>query len=775
MIFTVKERSVLLSLVLVFLMTSTGGAIAAEGYFANHNQVRQIRFDRAGNALWYATGGGLVRYDIGLDIYRVVSVGEGLPAVDITSLALTREGGILAASAENGVLYRAPGGRWLASGEFDGLPGERVFHVGLSGISGGDSNSGTGGSGKKFWAGTGSGARMMTAGPGYIEPERGSSVILPTSTVYDIAENIDGSVFFAVGAGVWRMDKDGAFTHFSSAQGAGPATVTEVESDPSGSGLVLIALGNIVSRFDGDRFSMVPGAVASSTITDISVASVDNDGLVVFGVTAGKNIYRLDSALDWQLWQTAQDTLVSAGPVITPGGLPVAGSLNSGLLLPGPQGGFSAVTIDGPVQNIITRVAVDSRGTLWTGSASDAVIRGRAGVSRFDGRTWTFFTEQNSPLLMNMISSVNAAPDGRMYLGTWFGPTVIGSGGFNVLDDGGTGDTADDLWETYSANETDLAMGVVRGEIALDADGGAWIASRMNQTQPGGLEYFDPVAKTFRSYSNSLSERDVHTVAVDGAGNVWVGYVSNGLAVIPGGFEGALHDVSAFVANVGGGTVVDISVDPVNGIWVATTSKLVKINYQENAADQSGYAYREMKPVGFAGLAALDVEFESDRAVWIATADGVFRTDLGGNEWRVYNRANSVLATGRVNDLAVDTGRGVLWAATDKGLSALPLAARADERVSGRKLEISPNPWYPDRHGPLTVSGMPLYSTVSVITVSGERVRRWSASAQSGRTFRWDGRSGGGGSGKECASGVYLILAVAPDGSTFSGKVALVR
>ncbi|MBW7996605.1 MAG: hypothetical protein FVQ81_08590, partial [Candidatus Glassbacteria bacterium] len=217
MIVTVKSQAVLLSLLVVIAPAACGSAFAAEGYFANHNEVRQIAKDPSGDALWYATGGGLVRYDLSLGLYRVVSVAEGLPAVDITSLALTAGGGVLAASAEDGVIYRPPGGRWFVSGEFDGLPDERVLHVSLS-------RSGERGQ-ITFWVGTVSGARRMVAGPGYIEPERNSAVILPTSTVYDIAEDVDGSVFFAVGTGVWRMDGDGNFTSFGADRGAGPATV----------------------------------------------------------------------------------------------------------------------------------------------------------------------------------------------------------------------------------------------------------------------------------------------------------------------------------------------------------------------------------------------------------------------------------------------------------------------------------------------------------------------------------------------------------------------
>jgi hypothetical protein len=166
------------------------------------------------------------------------------------------------------------------------------------------------------------------------------------------------------------------------------------------------------------------------------------------------------------------------------------------------------------------------------------------------------------------------------------------------------------------------------------------------------------------------------------------------------------------------------------------------------------------------------VEFEGSNTAWLATADGIYRTGLAGGEWEHFSRANSALGSDKVNDLAVDEKRRVLWAATDNGLSALPLSSVTAENRSRRALTVSPNPWYPARHGLLQVNGIPLYSEVTIVTVSGERVRAWGSSQQNGRAFEWDGRSGGG---SDCASGVYMILAVAPDGAVYSGKIALVR
>ena len=117
----------------------------------------------------------------------------------------------------------------------------------------------------------------------------------------------------------------------------------------------------------------------------------------------------------------------------------------------------------------------------------------------------------------------------------------------------------------------------------------------------------------------------------------------------------------------------------------------------------------------------------------------------GEEDWAVFNRGNSTVAADQAYDLALDERRGVVWAATEGGLSTLALAPVGGAGSGRLKLAVRPNPWYPERSPLLAVSGMPRYSKVWILTVNGEEVRRFQPQDR------------------------------APDGRTFIGKVALLR
>jgi len=57
----------------------------------------------------------------------------------------------------------------------------------------------------------------------------------------------------------------------------------------------------------------------------------------------------------------------------------------------------------------VRAVAVAPDGTLWFGTS--------AGVSRFDGATWTTYTTRDG-LAANRVSSVTVGPDGTLWFGT---------------------------------------------------------------------------------------------------------------------------------------------------------------------------------------------------------------------------------------------------------------------------------------------------------------------------------------------------------------------
>lgn len=750
---------------LVIFLLAGGVKVFAQGaHFADRNEVRAIQLDPTQAALWYATGGGLVRLDLVREIYQVLSRAEGIPSADLTALAVLDDTRLVAGTADLGVILRISTGKWVRAGLFDGVPHERVFHLSISDFSG-DSRE------PSLWVGTLRGARKLAVRPGFIEPEHESRIILADYLVYDIAEDTSGAVFFATNSGVWRMDESGNFIRYGTSEGVGSLEVTEIERGPEGE--IYIAYEKIIARFSGGIFTPVDGPFRGSMITDLRLLRIGDKQVLAAG--AGERIYYLDSMGSWTPGEFFGLAVNTIGPVVPGTQMAAAGTATAGLFWPDPSGEYRNLRLPGPLYNVLTRVALDSRGTVWTSSASDNIPAERVGVSRYDGESWSHFTQAGSPLIFNLISSLNAAPDGRLYLGTWFGPAAVGSGGFNILDDGGTADPGDDRWETCVANNSGLSMGVIRGEMAFDSEGGVWVGSQVNQDQPGGLEYFEPQTSAFISYSGTLSERSVHTVEADGLGNIWIGYANRGLAVIPGGFAGSagVRNVETFRTEVGETGIVDLAADGVNRLWIATSTKVILLNFQEDATDELKFAYKEIKPPSFAGLAVNDIEIEGFKAVWFATASGIYRLELADQDnWTVFNRGNSALASDQVYDLAIDDRWGVVWAATAGGLSTLALSAEGEPGLESLKLVVRPNPWYTERRSMLAVSGMPRYSRISILTVSGEQVRTFAPRENSSEHFFWDGSNS---HGRACASGVYLIQAKAPDGRTFIGKVALVR
>ncbi|MCE5271370.1 hypothetical protein LLH00_08795, partial [bacterium] len=196
------------------------------------------------------------------------------------------------------------------------------------------------------------------------------------------------------------------------------------------------------------------------------------------------------------------------------------------------------------------------------------------------------------------------------------------------------------------------------------------------------------------------------------------------------------------------------------------------LNFQEDAADESRFNYTEVKPPDFGGLAANAVALQGIDAAWFATDDGLWRYDIAVGAWKVFNRGNSGIASDRVYDIALDPARKVLWAATADGLAALSLADSREIPGGRAKVIARPNPWRPLEQGQLSLEGIPRYSRVSILTVSGETVRSFEARETGSGVLLWDGTNQ---AGRACAAGVYIVLVRAADGSTLTGKVALIR
>ena len=724
------------------------------GQYSNHNRVLSIKADLSGEIFWYTGGAGLVRLDTRQNIYRVFGRPEGLPSVFLTNIELTAENELLLATADFGVLFGNASGRWIRSGNFQGIPDGRINCV----VASEDGN---------YWVAGMSGARKMTLQDGYFEISPQSMMILDGVQVNDVLESLDYT-WFASDQGLWRMDSQNNFKRYSTEEGLSVST-TGLAQGPDGD--ILAISSGFLFRLTGEMFEalVLPSGNAQVSL----LKSFGEDKRTFVGANTVLFEYLSDGSFISRCSFPEKVTAVEYSEesntiaVGTDGGGLYYGMLDSGEL--------AQLEIPGPHHNVLTTVVVDSRGTVWTGSGIDGVTIGEGGLSRFDSESWTRYVQSDGGLIFNLIGTVNTTSDDNVVIGTYFG-AQMGTGGFNILNDGGTAGLSDDIWQRVTADASSLSTGVIRGDIAADPSGGLWIASRMNQSLPGGLEYYNLTSGAIKKFSGSLTELDVHTVAVDNSQppNVWVGYVSNGLGVIPGGISSgsSVHQVNSFTSSVGATGIVDIAVDDVNRVWIATSTKVILLNFQGNASSEAGFAYQEIKPPNFAGLAANSILLDGLRYAWFGTASGIYLLDIENDNWDIYDRSNSALASNQVYEIALDRQHRILWAATSAGLVSLDISSEIESGGSSHEITASPNPWHPRTDGSVLLTGIPRFSELRIITVAGQVVKLFDRSETTGGTLLWDGRNS---AGKDCSSGVYILLAKKADGGKASGKVALIR
>lgn len=229
-------------------------------------------------------------------------------------------------------------------------------------------------------------------------------------------------------------------------EGVGDLWVYDLTFDASG--VLWIATWKGVSRFDGHRFRTLTEA---DGLIDkwVYAIVIDGDGILWFGTEAGVSRYDGHGFRNF----THADGLGASASGGVKGGASESPSEGQGYhhLDPGKKtseanpnfviaaavdreghkwfgtwgAGLSRfdgrtwttyTTRDGLGGNFIHAVAVDSRGLVWTGTDG--------GVSRFDGRTWTTYTTQDG-LLNNNVFSIAFDAQGRPWFGTWTGLSLL--------------------------------------------------------------------------------------------------------------------------------------------------------------------------------------------------------------------------------------------------------------------------------------------------------------------------------------------------------------
>ncbi len=169
-------------------------------------------------------------------------------------------------------------------------------------------------------------------------------------------------------------------------------------------------------------------------------------------------------------------------------------------------------------------------------------------------------------------------------------------------------------------------------------------------------------------------------------------------------------------------------------------------------------------PLGF-GPGVTKIEVDSRNFVWMAAINGLGRQNPVTGDVEVFTTLNSGLSNDRVTALAINNSTGDTWVGTSAGLSIRK--SEFGPITSDLKNVIAfPNPYVIHNASDELKFNYDGEATVHIYTVSGDLVRVLNINEN------WDGKNQ---QGRDVASGVYLYLLTAEDGSVGRGKILLVR
>jgi diguanylate cyclase (GGDEF)-like protein len=309
--------------------------------------------------------------------------------------------------------------------------------------------------------------------------------------------------------------------------------------------------------------------------------------------------------------------------------------------------------------NGIFSIYQDRGGLMWFGTLTGA-------VSKWNPRSWSFghYKPQTSGVRSFSNSNITAFTedfDGNTWVGTF-------GGGINIIDrdDGSVRQLRHDPSDASAGIGGDRVMAMI-----TDRDGNIWAG-----TMRGGLSRVDSLTGGVRTYrhdpadANSLAANGVMSLLQDRAGYIWVGTFGGGVSRLDprsGQFTNYGHDPDdtttlsssratalaqgkdgfIWVGTDGGGlnyldaisgewqhlehdldnpeslsadTVYALHVDPVGRLWVGTRQGLNRISMRNRLGDVNVESV-----VGFNGMAVFGIQSDGDGNIWISSTQGLAR------------------------------------------------------------------------------------------------------------------------------------------------------
>jgi ligand-binding sensor domain-containing protein len=338
------------------------------------------------------------------------------------------------------------------------------------------------------------------------------------------------------------------------------------------------------------------------------------------------------------------------------------------------------------VGETISAMAAAPDGSLWFGT--------NRGVVRYDGRSWSAFTDQNG-LKGGEVKALLVDREGRIWAAMTSGLARFAQGAWNAYSfppgtrftslaqtsdgsvwagsDGRLFHLTGGSWQEIDfRQDADHARIGRINALAAAPDGGLWLST------PGYLVEFD--SQNWKAYQ-SVESRPLASLAIDPSGGIWAGGNISGLLH----FNGTDWRRYRSADGLGSNFILSLAIGQGGDIWAGTS---------QGAFHHTGEAWQSFSSAnGLPDDQVLAVAAASDGSTWFGTQQGAARF-LGGG-WISYT-VQTGYAMGQIAQIAV-AADGSLWFAAQQG--AWLYDARRDslypvqgELPDGRVQALAPGP-----------------------------------------------------------------------------------
>jgi hypothetical protein len=177
--------------------------------------------------------------------------------------------------------------------------------------------------------------------------------------------------------------------------------------------------------------------------------------------------------------------------------------------------------------------------------------------------------------------------------------------------------------------------------------------------------------KTYTTANSSLSNNWVTFVAIDSAGNKWLG--TNGGGVSKLSANGTFTTYTHANSGLPGDDICAIAIDAFDNKWISAQADLAQNQpggISRLAAD--GVTWTTYAPIdGAPNNLAFAIAIDGQGNKWFGTyGSGVAKLSANGTTWKTYSTSNSGLVNNTVVSVAVDA-QGTKWFGTSDGVSTL--------------------------------------------------------------------------------------------------------